>query len=280
MLLKKCLFMILTGVIMLAASISMANVDSGEYTSVLSPDEIIIAEPVTDHVFNDKDLYITINIIDADFFSKLMDNPLTISLVKLEDTLPFADDLGEDLRVPVVKLSSGAAMEWLSTAGLTEEEYVRTDDKYTAETQIINQYFQQLEIINTLNTQINAAVSKYRFNAVDDFDMDTAEVSADVKEAYQTYIQHLSALAEQKRAFSEIQRKYLKLFEVICLKDTINSPSYLKDVGMLDEGDYRIRIFDASKTVIKELDFQVLARDKAINDMIADPISVEDKAKN
>jgi hypothetical protein len=209
-----------------------------------------------------------------------MDNPLTISLVKLEDTLPFADDLGEGLHVPVVKLSSGAAMEWLSTAGLTEEEYVQTDDKYTAETQIINQYFQQLEIMNTLNTKINAAVSKYRFNAVDGYDMDTAEVSAEVKEAYQAYRQNLSTLEAEKSVFSEIQRKYLKLFEVVCLKDTINSPSYLKDVGALDEGDYRIRIFDASKVVIKELDFQVLSRDKAINAMITDPISVEDKAKN
>jgi hypothetical protein len=277
MLLKRWLALTFIGVVAMFASVSMADVISGEDIPVLTPDEIIIAEPVTDHVFNDKDLYITVNILDADFFSKLAEDPLTISLVKLEDTLPFADELGSDLHVPVVKLSSSAAIEWLSTAGLTDEEYVKADDKYTAETETINQYFQQLEAINALNTQISAAVSKYGFGTAD---LDLTAASTEVKEAYQTYTAHLEALAAQKRAFSEIQRKYLKLFEVVCLKDSIDSPSYLKDVGMLDEGEYRIRIFDTSKTVIKELDFQVLARDESINAMIADPISVEDKAKN
>lgn len=277
---KKWLSIIFIGAIAMFGSLSFANPVSDEEGAVLTADEIIIAEPVTDHVFDDKDLYITVNIIDTDYFTTLFETPLNISLVKLEDTLPFADELGEDLNVPVVKLSSTSATTWLSTVGQTETNFNIVDDQYTTETEIINEYFKQLDKINTLNAAINAANTKYKFSSVIQSDSDLMSVSQEVKEAYVVYVNNQAKLAEARKAFALIQKQYLKLFEVVLLKDVIDSPSYMQDVGTLSVGSYRIRITDEEHIILKELKFEVVSREEALKAMISAPISVEDKIKN
>ena len=277
--LKKWLSIIFISAIALFGSFSMADTAS-DNGAVLTANEIIIAEPLTDHVFNDKGIYVTVNIIDADYFTKLVETPLNISLVKIESTLSFADELGDNLNVSVVKLSSASASSLISNVGTKEVSVVSVDDDYTTETEIINEYFKQLDVINALNFEINAAKTKYKFESVIHSDADLMSVSQEVKSAYITYQNNLNKLSELKKTFYTIQKKYLKLFEVSILKDQIDSPSYSNDVGTLKVGDYRIRITDEDRIILKEYKFQVVNREDTLKSMITDPISVEDKMKN
>jgi len=247
----------------------------------LSSDDIVIAEPMTERVLSDKPLYLTVNIVDASYYERLADEPLHIQLIKFEDTLPFAAALGDELDVPVVKLSASAAMEWLDSEGAGDElPLTVNDDLYSDETEIINQFFLQLDRMNALKLKIEAALNKYKFNTTTVVLNSSSEVSQEEQAAYYNYLSDKDELYEMERSFSEVQAKYLKLFEVNYFEDQIASPSFLKDIGTLPLGNYRIRIYDYTGDVVKTFSFKVISSEKTLDTILTDPISGEEKTKN
>ena len=268
--------MVLVLCLCLFGSISIASTDP--YIR-LSSDEIIIASPVTERVLSDKSLYLTVNILNASYYERLSEEPLTIQVVKFEDTLPFAAALGDDLDVPVIKLSAGDAMAWLDSESARDElPLIVNDALYSDETETINQFFLQLDRINALKLKIDASFNKYKFNTTSSLDALTLG-SQEEQAAYHNYLSDKDELYEMERSFSEIQAKYLKLFEVNYFKNKITSPSYWEDIGMLPVGSYRIRIYDYSGDIIKTFSFKVITPETTLNAKLTDPISVEEKTK-
>jgi len=274
-LLKKTM-MVLILCICLLGSISMASTSP---MTRLSSDMIIIASPVTERVLSDKSLYLTVNILDASYYERLSEEPLMIQVVKFEETLPFAAALGDDLDVPVVKLSAGDAMAWLDSESARDElPLIANDAIYADETETINQFFLQLDRINALKLKIETALNKYKFNTNASLDSLTAS-SLEEQAAYHNYLSDKDELYEMERSFSEIKAKYFKLFEVNYFESEIVSPSYWEDIGMLPVGDYRIRIFDYEGDIIKTFSFKVISPETTLNAKLTDPISVEEKTK-
>jgi len=276
--LLKRIVMVLMLCLCLSGSISMATTN---LNTRLSSDDIVIAEPMTERVLSDKPLYLTVNIVDASYYERLADEPLHIQLIKFEDTLPFAAALGDELDVPVVKLSASAAMEWLDSEGAGDElPLTVNDDLYSDETEIINQFFLQLDRMNALKLKIEEALNKYKFNTTTVVLNSSSEVSQEEQAAYYNYLSDKDELYEMERSFSEVQAKYLKLFEVNYFEDQIASPSFLKDIGTLPLGNYRIRIYDYTGDVVKTFSFKVISSEKTLDTILTDPISGEEKTKN
>ena len=105
--------MIRKSVILLLATIILISGQTG-FASTSHPvgsEQILIAEPTTEKITNDKQVMVTVNITNA----KVLDNPIIVSLVRIENRLPFEDKLGSDLNVSVMKLSSSAGGELSKT---------------------------------------------------------------------------------------------------------------------------------------------------------------------
>ncbi|GAU76378.1 hypothetical protein [Fusibacter sp. 3D3] len=245
-------------------------------TPLISADELIIGEPLSDVLYANKSVFLNVN-ISVKAKTSVQEHPLTLSLVKLEDKLPFADALDKNLNVPIIKLSSSAllkespsALYIVADTGLKNQE---NSADYKVETEIINNYFQSVEKLEALKAEITSASKKYKLESLTEAGL--IKASDEVKKAYKTWTSNKVALSEKLKAFEQIQAAYLSLFEVELYKDQIAKPSYLKEVGKLEIGKYKLRFMDENNIFIKEMVFEVVKEDDTLK-MISPTISVND----
>ncbi len=238
-------------------------------TSV-SSDDIIIAEPLSENVYNDKSLFVTVNINNPDVYLSLSEDPLELELIKIEEVIPFVDELGTELQVPLTRITSSSIVsEKLAT--------IPEGDLDKEEVEIINDYFSQLDQITALRNEISAMNEKYNLDTQTE---DSLKVATDeVKKAYETYQSQVEKLKNLNETFKVIKSEYAKLFEVPLITENISVPSFLKDVGKLDIGNYKICINNSDEQCLKEFDFKIIERDTAIKPSILPPVS-SDKAGN
>lgn len=248
-------------------------------TPLISAEELIVGEPVSDVLYANKSVFLNVN-ISVKTKTNVQEHPLTLSLVKLEDKLPFAEELDKTLNVPIIKLSSSALLKESPSAlyvvaDLTLEKS-RNDGDYKVETEIINTYFKAVEKLNTLNAEIVSANKKYKLESLTEAGLNKA--NEEVKKAYKTWVMNKTTLLEQKKSFEQIQAAYLNLFEVKIFEDQIAKLSYLKEVGKLDIGKYKLRFTDENGVFIKELVFEVVKEDDTLK-AVSPTISVNDNTE-
>ncbi|MBF4693298.1 hypothetical protein [Fusibacter ferrireducens] len=245
----------------------------------ISAGELIIAEPVSDILYENKPVFLNVN-ISAKAKVNVQEHPLNLTLVKLEDKLPFAEELDKNLNIPIIKLSSSALLkESPSVLYVVVDpalEKTENTDDYKIETEIINKYFKMAEEISALNAEILSANKKYKLDALTEVSL--SKSSEEVKKAYKTWIANKAVLLKQKKDFEQVQATYLSLFEVNILEDQVDKLSYLKEVGKLDIGKYKLRFTDDDGIFIKEMVFEVVKEDDTLK-AITPTINVNDNTE-
>lgn len=251
------------------AALMFSNIAIAD-TSV-SSDDIIIAEPLSENVYNDKSLFVTVNINNPDVYLSLSDEPLELELIKIEDVIPFVDELGSDLKVPLTRITSKSIVSE-KTVSLPESDIEKE------EVDIINDYFSQMDQMAVLRNEIAVLNEKYDFDSLKESDL--VDQSAEVKKAFTTYQAQVKQLKTLSDTFKVTKAEYAKLFEVTLFTDDINVPSFLKDVGKLELGNYKICINDNDDKCLKEFDFRVIKRDETVKPSILSPVTTDSSTNN
>ena len=246
---------------------------------MISGEELIIGDPTTDVLYENDSVFLSVN-ISAKAKIDLQEHPVMLSLIKIEDKLPFVDELDKNLNVPIIKLSSSALLkESPSVLYLIVDSALieRTEDsEYKAETEIINNYFKSIEKLNALNGEITSANKKYKLDTLTEESL--MKATEETRIAYDKWIVNKKMLSEQKKNFEKVQAIYLSLFEVEVFNDQVAKLSYLKEVGKLDVGKYKLRFRDENGVFIKEIVFEVVKEEDTLKE-ISPAIGVNDNTE-
>jgi len=238
---------------------------------VIKSSDIIIEDPIGKTVVPDETVFITINVSGKpSTYEYLQVHPMTIVLVELEKIIPFADQLGDSLNVPMVKLTRNSSFKTISNTSFDESDYLISDENYSEEIKIINDYFEQSAQIKSIQQTIDKLNSLYQFESAEFSESQILYFTLEKKAGYTEYMSLKGQLAELKRSFASTERKYAKLFESIVLKKEMANPSISIDAGRLNRGDYKIIIKDEANHVIKEAYFSVTS-----GDVISDTITLQ-----
>lgn len=247
--------------VMLLCAMSIPTYAATEHP--VSADQIIIAEPTTEKITNDKQVYLTVNITNT----KVMDHPIVLSLVRVDNRLPFAESLSEKLNVSVMKLSSSAASDMSRTTkynanySVSEPEYSVGFEK---ETLIINRYFELKDLILSHNYEIATLNRENRFDLIAGNDVEIAKLSLDAKKSFDSWSTLKEKVVELRKEYAQVQVQYIKFFEKQIISDKIDRLSYFNSIGKLSNGAYKLRFIDETGQLIKEFSFEVIDRQETI----------------
>lgn len=265
--LRKSVGLLLAMIIILSGQMGFAvsnhPVDAGQ---------IIIAEPTSEKITNDKQVFVTVNITNV----MVADHPITMSLVRIENKLPFADELGDDLNVSVMKLSSFATGEidrntlFNITYNTATPEY---SDNYEKETQVINRFFELKDLITTTNSELSSLNKKYHFDLIANNPEEVEKLSAEQNDFYKRWVKLKTNSADYKKEYAQLQIQYARYFENQIMVDKINNLSYYKIIGKLPNGTYKIRFLDDVSQLIKEFTFNVVDKEESIK--LIDPMATK-----
>ncbi|GAB6107565.1 hypothetical protein [Fusibacter bizertensis] len=234
--------------------------------------QIILAEPTSEKITNDKQIFVTVNITNV----MVTDHPITMSLVRIENKLPFADALGDNLKVSVMKLSSFATGEidrntlFNITYNTATPEY---SDNYEKETQVINRFFELKDLIAANSNEITSINKKYRFDLIANNSEEVEKLSSELNDIYKHWVKLKTNLVDYKKEYAQLQVQYGRYFETQIMVDKINNLSYYKIIGKLPNGTYKIRFLDDVSQLIKEFTFNVVDKEESIK--LIDPITTK-----
>lgn len=225
------------------------------FAGEVAADDIIVAEPVKSKLVNDKSQFLIVNITN----SKVAQDPVWFTLVKQEERLPFAKQIESGLDVSVMLLSSKSAQ----VEGITpKRSYSINNDKYSVDYQeeikIINRFFELKTKFLDLETYLSRLSEGNNFTSFLNESEAKASLSA---EQYKKYLHWLDARRSRRVVFSElleIQNKYLKMFETQLMSGKIDTMSFFKEIGFLENGFYRLRFLDSENRLVKEIRFEVV----------------------
>jgi len=232
-------------------------------THPVSADQIIIQEPETDVISNEKQAYITVNIVS----NKLKDRPITVSIVRVENKLPFAENLSNDLKVSVMRLTSSAVgsldryLKYNATYDTSEPQY---SEGYKKETLLINRFYELKDSISLQTIEINTLNKKYKFDTIVGNTEAISKLTTEEYTAYKKWVNLKNAVSDDKKEYEKLQIEFSSYFEKQILVDEITMPSYSKVVGKLSIGHYILRFIDDEKQLIKELEFDVIDNQEII----------------
>ncbi len=255
---RKSVILLLASIIIISGQMGFASTNHP-----VGNEQIIIAEPTTEKITNDKQVYVTVNITNV----KVTDNPIIVSLVRIENRLPFEDKLGSDLNVSVMKLSSSAGGEldksvtYNITYNTSSNGYSENLDK---ETKVINRFFELKDMILYHNYEISTINKKYRFDLIAGNADEISKLGTEAHEAYTRWAHLKSSVSELKKEFTQVQVQYLRYFEKQLLVDKIDTLSYFKMVGKLPNGSYKLRFIDEDGQLIKVFAFEVVDREEPV----------------
>ena len=225
--------------------------------------QIIIAEPTAEKVTNDKQVFVVVNITNVE----IVDHPITLSIVKIENKLPFVNELGSDLNVSVMKLSSGAVGELDRTVQYNTSYNTASpsySENYAAEIKVINRFFEVKDLILSHNYEIATINKVYRFDLIVGNEEAISKLTEEAKKDFTKWSNLKSALVDLKKEYATLQVQYSKFFEKQVVTDKIDSLSYYNLVGKLGNGTYKVRFLDEASQLIKEFTFEVIDKEESI----------------
>lgn len=255
---RKSVVLLLALVLIISCQMSFAG-----STHPVSADQIIIEEPGSEKINNEKQVYVTVNIVS----NKLKDRPLTVSLVRIENNLPFAELLSSDLKVSVMNLKTSAAgeLDRSTKFNLTYDTSAKQySDDYKKETQLINRFYELKDLINKTSGTIDTLNKKYKFESIVGNSEEVSKLSSEVHSLYKKWLGLRTTLSDYKKEYDKLQIEYVQYFEKQIFTDEINIPSYSKVVGKLANGHYLLRFIDDDKQLIKEFEFDVIDNQEII----------------
>ncbi len=255
---RKSVILLLVSVIIISGQMGFASTNHP-----VGNEQIIIAEPLAEKINNDKQVYVTVNITNA----KVTDNPMIVSLVRIENRLPFQEKLGSDLNVSVMKLSSsaGGELEKSVTYNISyNTESNNYSENFAKETKVINRFFELKDMILYHNYEISSINKKYRFDLIAGSTDEISKLSSEAYEAYKRWSHLKSSVTDLKKEFSQVQVQYLRYFEKQILADKIETRNYFKMVGKLPNGLYKLRFLDEDGQLIKLFTFEVVDREEPV----------------
>ncbi|MCA0385553.1 MAG: hypothetical protein LCH34_08135 [Firmicutes bacterium] len=232
--------------------------------------QIIIAEPMSEKITNDKQVYVTVNITNL----KVTDHPIIVSLLRVENRLPFVENLGSDLKVSVMKLSSnsvGALDRTVANNMTYNTSTPNYSEDYAKETQVINRFYELKDLILAHNYEIASINNKYRFDLIVGNNEEISKLSADVTEQFKKWQSLKASVVDLRKEFVQVQAQYSKFFEKYLVLDRISTPSYYKTIGKLTNGQYILRFLDETSQLIKEFEFTIVDREETIK--LIDPLA-------
>ena len=234
-------------------------------SDTISAEQIIVAEPTTETITNDKNVYIIVNSTNT----KIVDAPVWVSLVKMETALPFSEQLGEDLKVSVLKLTAAAGeIDRISASNrIYNLDALAFSDDFTEETEMINRFFDTKSKFETLNAEYKELNKKYGFDWLADNASEISKLESDVFVAYKRWSALKSQVSELRRNYLELQVQYAQYFESPVFASEMKHLSFFKEVGVLPIGAYRLRFLDANLKLIKEVQFKVVERENILPQM-------------
>ena len=255
---RKSVILLLASIIIISGQMGFASTNHP-----VDADQILIVEQTSEIITNDKQVIVAVNITN----SKVLDNPIIVSLVRIENRLPFEDKLGSDLKVSVMKLSSSAGGEL--DKSVTFNINYDTDSKgysenLDKETKVINRFFELKDAILNHNFEISTINKKYRFDLIASNSDEISKLGSDAHEAYKRWSQLKTSVIELKKEFTQVQVQYLKYFEKQLVVDKIDTLSYFKMVGKLSNGLYKLRFIDEDGQLIKVFTFEVVDREEPV----------------
>ena len=255
---RKSVILLLASIIVISGQMGFASTNHP-----VGNEQIIIAEPTTEKITNDKQVYVTVNITNV----KVKDNPIIVSLVRIENRLPFEDKLDSNLNVSVMKLSSSAGGE-LDKAVTYNISYNTSSNTYSEnlekETKVINRFFELKDMILYHNYEISTINKKYRFDLITGNADEVSKLGSEAHKAYTRWVHLKTSVTELKKEFTQVQIQYLRYFEKQLLVDKIDTLSYFKMVGKLPNGLYKLRFIDEDGQLIKVFTFEVVDREEPV----------------
>ncbi len=261
---RKGLLIILALVIFTTGNTAFAFENSS--ASPISPDQIIIGEPMSESITNDNLIFINVNINNT----QIVDSPLAVSLVKVDRQLSFGNELGDGLNVSVMRLSSSAASMDRSTAlsRIYSNQQPIFSEGLVEETKIINHFFEVKDALALKQIAYTELNKQYHFDLIADRLEELSKLDSSVYEDYKRWSTVRSELNELRRAYSLAMIKYLELFEKHIYNDTINNMSFYKEIGYLSNGTYKLRFLNSEMRLVKEMTFKIIDREKTIIPMV------------
>ncbi len=250
--LRKSAFLILGLICLFSVQLGFAA------TQPVTADQIIIAETLNEKMTNDKLVYIDVNIANA----KIAEHPIYVSLIRVENNIQFADALGSDLKISVMKLSSSSVGDVDRATLYSTKLSVSTpvySDGYKKETQVINRFFELKDLISNQVTEMTALNKKYRFDLIVGNPDEIAKLDTATYDLFKRWSQLKTSTAELRKEFNQVQVHYASYFEKSLVQDVIDKiPTYSKELGKLPVGEYKLRFLDEDKLLIKEFTFSIV----------------------
>lgn len=257
---RKGLMIILALMIFTTGNSTFAFENSN--ASPISPDQILVEEPLGETITNDKLIFVTVNINNT----KIIDSPLAVSLVKIDKQLSFGNELGDEIDVSLMRLSSNAAKMDKSTA--LSRVYLNQQPTYSEgfveETKIINHFFGLKDALALKQIEYTELNRQYHFDLIADRLEELSKLDQAIYEDYKKWSTIRSELNELRKAYSLAMIDYLTLFEKHIYNDTINNMSFYKEIGYLSNGTYKLRFLNRDQSLVKEMTFKIVDKEKTI----------------
>lgn len=266
--LKRKLGMLLA-VVVLATGIGVSGLDYAGSGTSIDGDKIILAEPLSERVRSDEPIYVTVNITDP----AIKASPLTVSLVRIEQHMPFAKQMGKGLKVSVVKLtrpSYADDLAFLRTYGAAS-----CSEQYRDEIALINRYFEVRDQMRSLTRQAAALNVDGGFDKLSGTDSALSDLSESQRQAYKRWLRLKGRLSDLELEERGLACVYAGYFETPVFSDTIDGLSYFNNIGTLQAGTYRLRFLDASGKLVKEYHLHSVSDDSVLilerNEVLINP---------
>jgi hypothetical protein len=261
---RKGLIIILALVIFATGNAAFAFENSN--ASPIKPDQIIVGEPMGEIITNDKLIFVNVNINNT----RIIDNPISISLVRVNNQLSFGNELGDGLNVSVMRLNSSAANMDRNTAlsRVYSNQQPTFSDGLVEETNIINRFFELKDALSVTQSAYTELNRQYNFNLIADRLEELSKLDASVYEDYKKWSTLRSELNTLRKSYALVMVDYLALFEKHIYNHKIDKMSFYKEIGYLSNGTYKLRFLNSEMLLVKEMTFKIVDKEKNIIPMV------------
>lgn len=228
----------------------------------VSANEIIVAEPVSNEIYNTTNLFLSININNT----AIIESPISVLLVEVDQQLSFASEISSDVAVSVLRLNYNSAPNTKATA--LSRVYETTPKVYSEgfeeEIKTINQFFSLKDQLSEVQSNMYDINLVYSFDLLIDRTEEASRMSEDEYKAYLEWLDLKSQSIQLKENYTIAAGKYLALFETHVYSNTINKMSFNSEIGHLPNGTYELRFIDGNNMLIKQIQFKVVDEEAQI----------------
>lgn len=257
MLRKHLSILIIVMMVFLAMPLSFA----GEITE----SDFVVAEPVKGKITNEeKAQSLIVNIINL----KIAQEPLYYSVVRIEDQLPFAKEIESVPGVSIMNLTfKSTEVEGITPTRTYSIEPEKMSVNFVDEIKQISKFFELKKELSSIEANLKQLSEGFDFTNFLNPAEAKEKLSAAAYKKYEKWLEIRKVRSTLIRNLLDVQNKYLKMFETPIASGKVETSSkslqFKKDLGVLRNGNYRLRFFDADDRLISEMSFEMVEKGAA-----------------